>query len=427
MIKIFAKSIALVILLPVLAHAGKLDVIDRIVAVVNDGVIMQSELEQRVSEVLRNLRADNQRMPPQDVIRTQVLDRMIEEKLQLDMATRMGIRIDDTSLNEALTGIARQNGLTLEQFADEIRGEGIDWALFREQIRNDIALNQLRQRVVGQRIRITDLEVDRFLDSELGKQLFESEFRLGHILIQLPDGAAPEQVAAAEQEARAVMAQLKDGAEFSTLAVSHSDDSYALQGGDLGWRPAAQWPSLFSEAVVDLQPGEITGPLRSGNGFHILKMIDRRGDVQKIVEQYRTRHILIKATAIRSRDAALVLARELRQRIADGTPFEALAREYSDDPGSARNGGELGWVSSGEMVPVFEQYMLATPVGELSPVFESEYGWHFLRVDDVRNMDMSDEFRRLKARQALHQRRFAEEMQNWLQEIRSEAYVDIRL
>lgn len=427
MIKIFAKSIALVILLPVLAHAGKLDVIDRIVAVVNDGVIMQSELEQRVSEVLRNLRADNQRMPPQDVIRTQVLDRMIEEKLQLDMATRMGIRIDDTSLNEALTGIARQNGLTLEQFADEIRGEGIDWALFREQIRNDIALNQLRQRVVGQRIRITDLEVDRFLDSELGKQLFESEFRLGHILIQLPDGAAPEQVAAAEQEARTVMTQLKDGAEFSTLAVSHSDDSYALQGGDLGWRPAAQWPSLFSEAVVDLQPGEITGPLRSGNGFHILKMIDRRGDVQKIVEQYRTRHILIKATAIRSRDAALALARELRQRIANGTPFDALAREYSDDPGSARNGGELGWVSSGEMVPVFEQYMLATPVGELSPVFESEYGWHFLRVDDVRNMDMSDEFRRLKARQALHQRRFAEEMQNWLQEIRSEAYVDIRL
>src|SRR5690606_3109141 len=210
-------------------------------------------------------------------------------------------------------------------------------------------------------------------------------------------------------------------------SISQSDDGYALQCGDLGCRPAAQWTSLFSEAVNSLQPGEHAGPLRSGNGFHILKMIDRRGDAQKIVEQFRTRHILLKSSAIRSSEQSLALARELRTRIEQGASFEELAREHSDDPGSARNGGELGWVSSGVMVPEFEKHMLSVPVGELSPIFETEYGWHFLRVDEKRNADMSEEFRRLKARQALHQRRYAEELQNWLQEIRSEAYVDIRL
>lgn len=417
----------LAIALPSLASAGKLEVLDRIVAVVNDGVIMQSELQQRTDEILHGLRAEQQRIPPMDVLQEQILDRMIEEQLQLDMATRAGIRVDDTSLNEALSGIARQNDMTLEAFSAEIRREGIEWATFREQIRNDMIINLLRQRVVGQRIRITELEVDRFLDSELGKQLFESEFQLGHILVQLPDGASPEQIQAAEREARQIVEQLDQGADFKALAIAHSDDGYALQGGDLGWRPAAQWPSLFSEAVISLQPGEHAGPLRSGNGFHILKMIDRRGDAQKIVEQYRTRHILLKSSAIRSSEQSLALARELRTRIEQGASFEELAREHSDDPGSARNGGELGWVSSGEMVPEFEKHMLSVPVGELSPIFETEYGWHFLRVDEKRNADMSEEFRRLKARQALHQRRYAEELQNWLQEIRSEAYVDIRL
>jgi peptidyl-prolyl cis-trans isomerase SurA len=419
--------LAALLLAPALAPAAKMEVIDRIVAVINDSVIMQSELDERVDEVLRNLATEGARRPPLEIIRQQVLERMVEESLQLELAERMGIRVDDTSLNEALTGIARQNNFTLEQFAEEVRSEGMDWASFREQIRNELMINQVRQRQVAQRIRITDLEVDRFLASELGKQLFESEFRLGHILIQLPDGASPQQIAEAQDEADSIIAQLEKGEDFSELAVRHSDDSYALKGGDLGWRPAAQWPALFSEAVVSLQPGELAGPLRSGNGFHILKMIDRRGDAQKIVEQYSTRHILLKPSAIRSSEQSLALARSLRARIEQGESFEVLAKEFSDDPGSARNGGDLGWVSSGEMVDEFEQYMLNTPTGALSPIFETQFGWHFLRVDKTRNMDMSEEFRRLRARQALHQRRYAEELQNWLQEIRSEAYVDIRL
>lgn len=416
------------LLAPALASAGKMKMLDNIAAVVNDTVIMSSELDRRVEDVFKNIRAEDGQAPPAEIVRTQVLDRLIEEKLQLELAERMGIRIDDTSLNDALVNIARQNNMTLEQFAEQIRSEGLDWAQFRQQIRNDIVINQVRQRQVGRRVRITDREVDRFLSSEQGKRLFESEFRLGHILIQIPDGATPSQIQAAEKEANGVLSKIKKGVEFSQMAISHSDDPYALKGGDLGWRPAAQWPSLFSDKAIDMQAGDIAGPLRSGNGFHILKMIDRKGDVAKIVEQYHARHILLKPSTIRSADASRELARSLHARINEGgESMEKLAREYSDDPGSARSGGELGWISAGEMVPEFEQQMMTTPVGQLSAVFETQYGWHFLRVDDTRSADMSDEFRRIKARNALQQRRYSEEVQTWLREIREEAYVDIRI
>lgn len=419
--------IALCLFLPALALAGKLEVIDRIAAVVNDAVIMESELATRIDEIEANLRREGQALPPQDIIREQVLERMIEEKLQLALAERAGIRIDDTSLNDALTGIARRNNMTLEEFAAQVRSEGVDWAQFREDVRNDMAINQLRQRQVSRRIRITDRELDRFLQSELGKKLFENEFRLGHILIRVPDGASPDQARAAEKEAESVFRQLKQGASFRQMAVRHSDDSQALEGGDLGWRPAAQLPSLFAEEAMNMQAGDLTGPLRSGAGFHILKMIDRRGDEEKLVQQHRIRHILVTPNTIRSPDEARKLARELHQQVNEGADMAALAQKYSDDPGSARNGGSLGWVSPGEMVNEFEQHMLATPESELSPVFETQYGWHFLRVEERRTADMSEEFRRLRARQALHQRRYTEELQLWLREIREEAYVDIRV
>lgn len=411
-----------------LAPAAKLDVIDRIAAVVNDSVIMESELAVRVDEVMRNLRADSGRVPPRDVVQEQVLERMIEERLQLDMAERAGMRIDDTTLNEAIAGIARQNDMSLDQFAAEVRSEGIDWAEFREQIRRELLINQLRQRQVSRRIRITDRELDRFLASELGKKLFENEFRLGHILIALPDGAAPEQVRAAENEADALVERLREGADFRELAIQHSDDGSALDGGDLGWRPAAQLPTLFSQAAVNMQEGDIAGPLRSGAGFHILKMIERKGDDQRFVEQSRVRHVLITSNALRTPEQARDQARELRERVVAGdASFADVARHHSDDPGSGRNGGSLGWVSPGEMVPEFEERMQQTAVGDISPVFETQYGWHFLKVEERRTADMSEEFRRMRARKALHQRRYAEEVEQWLRELRSEAYVDIRI
>ncbi|MBZ2190078.1 peptidylprolyl isomerase [Alcanivorax sp. JB21] len=404
-----------------------LQVLDRIAAVVNDNVIMESELDQRVDDLARQFMAEGQQLPPRNVLRPQVLERMVMEKLQLDMAERGGIRVDDSSLNQTLTGVARQNGMTLDEFVAALREDGYNWADFREQIRSEMVINQLHQRQVGRRVRITDREVDRFLESEMGRQLFESEFRLGHILIGLPDGASPDQVDAARERAEALVARIRAGDSFHEMAVSYSDGPQALEGGDLGWREAAQLPSLFSERAIDMDPGEISDPIRAGNGYHILLLVDRRGGATQIVQQHRVRHVLVRTSAVRSESQAERLIVQLHQRIEGGEDFATVAREHSDDPGSARNGGDLGWVSPGEMVGEFENTFRNTPVGELSPIFQTEFGWHFLRVDELRTADMSAEFRRLRARQALHQRRFEEELQQWLRETRTEAYVDVRI
>lgn len=419
-------ALAVLVLLPAVTEA-RLQMLDRIAAVVNDSVIMESELDQRVDELARQFLAERQQLPPRDVLRPQVLERLIMEQLQLDMAERGGIRVDDGSLNQALAGIARQNNMGLDEFATAVQEDGFDWAAFREQVRSEMIISQLHQRQVARRVRITDREVERFLESEMGRQLFESEFHLGHILIGLPDDATPDQVAAAQQEAEQLVQRIRAGADFREMAVSFSDAPQALEGGDLGWRPAAQLPTLFAEEALRMQPGQISEPLRAGNGFHILQLIDRRGGATQIVDQYRVRHILIRTSALRTPSQAERLIVELHSRIEGGEDFETLAREYSEDPGSARAGGDLGWISPGEMVPEFEQTFKQTPIGVLSPIFQSEFGWHFLRVEDTRTADMSDEFRVLRARQALQQRRYEEELEQWLRETRTEAFVDIRI
>jgi peptidyl-prolyl cis-trans isomerase SurA len=421
------RTLWLALLLPALALADTLVPLDRIVAVVDDSVIMASELDERIDDIRRNLRSEGRAQPPESILRSQVLERMVVERIQLDQAKRLGIKVDDTSLNDALSGIARQSGFSLDEFAGQLREEGYDWAQFREQVRHDMMINQLRQRRVSQRIRITDGELDRFMSSEMARQLFEAEFRLGHILVAIPDGASMDQLALAENKASELVRRLRAGEDFADIASEHSDSQSALEGGDLGWRPAAQWPSLFTDAVINLQAGELAGPLRAANGFHILKMIDRRGDGQTLVDQFHVRHILIRPTTLRSDEEARRLIGELSNRIAQGEDMGRLAREFSDDPGSARSGGSLEWVTPGEMVGEFDRLMQSSPVGQVSDPFRTEYGWHILRVDAIRTADMSDEFRRLRARQALHQRRFAEELESWLTELRQDAYVDIRL
>jgi peptidyl-prolyl cis-trans isomerase SurA len=345
------------------------------------------------------------------------------------MAERAGIRVDDGALNQALSGIARQNNMTLQQFADALRADGYDWSRFREQVRNEMVVSRLQQRSVASRVRVTDREVQRFLESETGRQMFQADFHLGHILVKVPGNASPEQVSAAQEEAEALVRRLRDGTDFAETAVAESDGPQALEGGDLGWREAAQWPSLFADAAINMSKGEISEPLRSGAGFHILKMIDRRGGgAEKVVTQYRVRHVLVRADTLTSEEQARAEINRVHDQVASGElSFAEAAAEHSDDPGSGRQGGELGWVTPGEMVPEFEQMMVETPPGQLSPVFQSQFGWHFLRVEETREADMSDQFRELQARQALQKRRFDEELQTWLQEQRAEAYVDIRL
>ncbi len=416
-----------VLMLPAWSQA-KVQMLDRIVAVVNDGAIMASELDERINTIALQFQEKGQQLPPPAVMREQVLDRMVLERLQLQLAERAGIKVDDASLNQALAGIARQNGMSLEDFATALREDGYDWPQFREQIREDMVISRLQQRSVASRIQVTDREVDRFLSSEMGKQMFQEDFHLGHILVRVPAEASPEDITQARSKAESIVKKLNDGGNFQQLAVAESDGPKALEGGDLGMRPAAQWPTLFAENAIDLNKGEISEPLRSGAGFHILKMIDRKGGAEKVVTQYQVRHVLIKTDALTSAEQARKQAIRLHDEIAAGSrQFSETAAEFSDDPGSARNGGELGWVNKGEMVPEFEDMMLNTPVGELSPVFESQFGWHFLRVDDVRDADMSAEFRRMQATQALQKRRFEEELETWVQEKRSESYVDIRL
>lgn len=416
-----------VLMLPAWSQA-KVQMLDRIVAVVNDGAIMASELDERINTIALQFQEKGQQLPPPAVMREQVLDRMVLERLQLQLAERAGIKVDDASLNQALAGIARQNGMSLEDFATALREDGYDWPQFREQIREDMVISRLQQRSVASRIQVTDREVDRFLSSEMGKQMFQEDFHLGHILVRVPAEASPEDITQARSKAESIVKKLNDGGNFQQLAVAESDGPKALEGGDLGMRPAAQWPTLFAENAINLQKGEISEPLRSGAGFHILKMIDRKGGAEKVVTQYQVRHVLIKTDALTSAGQARKQAIRLHDEIAAGSrQFSETAAEFSDDPGSARNGGELGWVNKGEMVPEFEDMMLNTPVGELSPVFESQFGWHFLRVDDVRDADMSAEFRRMQATQALQKRRFEEELETWVQEKRSESYVDIRL
>ncbi|CUR46578.1 peptidylprolyl isomerase [Alloalcanivorax xenomutans] len=404
-------------------------ILDRIVAVVNDGAIMESELQSRVAGIVGQFEADNRPLPPAQVLREQVLDRMIIERIQLQLAERGGIRVDDGSLNQALTGIARQNNMDLEQFANAVRADGYSWAEFREQVRNDMVISRLQQRSVSSRVRVTDREVDRFLSSDLGRRMFAADFHLGHILVQVPSGASPEQLEQARNKANGIVQRLRGGADFAETAVEQSDGPQALEGGDLGWRPAAQWPTLFAETAIDMQPGDISEPLRSGAGYHILKMIERRGGGgEHVVTQYRVRHVLIQSDALTTEDQARAEAQRLHQQVISGSISLAdVAREHSDDPGSRNQGGELGWVTPGQMVPEFEQMMESTPVGQVSPVFQTQFGYHFLLVEEQREADMSDEFRQMRARQALQKQRFDEELQTWLQEKRAEAYVDIRL
>jgi peptidyl-prolyl cis-trans isomerase SurA len=414
------------LLLPLMAHA-RLEVLDRIVAVVNDSVITQSQLDARLNTIKQQITSEQQPLPPADILRQQVLNHMILADIQLQLASRAGIKIDDSTLDQTLADIAMQNHMTLAQFAKKIREDGQNWVDFREQIRQQMAIARLRQGEVGKQVHVSDREIDQFMKSAMGKKLFSYDLHVAHILIHIPDKATPAMVEAARKKADDVEKQLRQGANFTQMAIRYSNAEDALKGGDLGWHQAGELPTLYTQACEGLSPGDISPVLKAGNGFHILKLIDRRGNSGKqILKQYKVRQILITSDALHTPAQAKALAEQLRQEVLDGKSFADLARQYSADPGSASQGGELGWVDSGEMVPSFGAAMKNTPVGKLSPVFHSRYGWHFLEVEATRDADMSAQYRRMQAADALHKRYYDEQLQLWLQKIRSEAYVDIR-
>lgn len=406
--------------------AAALESLDRVAAVVNDGIVMESEIDKRQTLVTQELQARKTQIPPQDRLRKQILDQLILEQLQLQIARNQGIRVSDQELNQTLQRIARQNKLSLPQFREALIAEGRDYAQVRDQIRRELLLSKVQQSNVNRRINVTDLEVQNYLNSELAQGKDRSELLLSHILVALPSPASPEQIQRAERKAESLVKELDQGAVFADLAASQSDAPNALSGGDLGWRKLTELPTSIATVAARLNAGEHSQAIRTPSGFTLLYLRDRRGEQRALIEQSRTRHILIKPSEIRSAEQAQAFAQELHKRLLQGEPFDELARRYSDDPGSGSLGGELGWVQPGQMVAEFEEQMNALNPGEISAPFESRFGWHIVQVEERRTEDFSTEMRENSARAEIRKRKASEVLQNWLRELRSEAYIDIK-
>lgn len=405
--------------------------VDRIVAVVNSDVITRTELRQRVEQVTRQLTRQGTPLPPADVLERQVLERQIIERLQLQLASETSLRVDDVALERAIGRIADNNRLSPADFRKALEKDGISWERFREEVRNEMLLGRVREREVDSRIVVSDAEVANYLANPDHAAAGQDEFNLAHILFRAPEGASPEQLARLRAKAEEVAARVARGEAFDKLAASYSDAPDALSGGNLGWRSAERLPGLFAEAVASLKPGETTPILRSAAGFHLIKVLGRKGGSQDAmpaqVQQTHARHILIKTSEIVSDADARRRLVDLRERIVQGgASFADLARQHSADI-SAAKGGDLGWIYPGDTVPEFEQAMDALKPGEVSQPIQSPFGWHLIVVEERRVQDVSDDRKRAAARNALRERKSDEAFQDWLRQLRDRAYVEYRL
>lgn len=406
--------------------ASAAEVLDRIVAVVNDGVVLQSELSRAEDEALGQIRARGIDAPPIEALRPQVLERLILTRLQTQRAQQAGIRVDDRDLNDVLGNIAAQNKLSLPDFAEKLRSEGMDFLAVREQVRDEVIIQRLRQREVDSRVLVTDQDIDLFLAARSDAD--NTEFHLGHILVSIPDGANSDERAKARAKADSLLKRLQDGEDFAQVAIAHSDGQQALQGGDLDWRKGADLPTLFAKAASKLEPGKTSPVLETSSGFHIVKLIDSRGgEERQTVSETHAQHILLQINTLRTEEQARAQARELYDRIKAGEDLGELAPKFSDDPGSKNNKGDLGWQPPGVFVPEFQIRLDQLQPGDVSPPFRTQFGWHIAKVLERRVRDTTDESRRARARQAILQRKAAEEYDTWLRRLRDEAYIEYRL
>ena len=414
-------------LLPLAAESQRVVELDRIVAIVNDDVIVRSELSARLDDIRDRLERSGTPVPAEHVLAPRVLERLIMDRIQLQLAAETGIRTDDEQLDRSVADIAARNGLSLEQFRNLLERDGYDVAKFREEIRDELLISRVQQRFVTERVSVSSRDVDDYLSTVERQEGGRHEYRLGHILIAVPEGASPEELAASRDRAHALLEELHDGRDFAEAALAHSDGQQALQGGDLGWRRARQLPTLFVEIVLSLSPGEISEVIRSPSGFHIIKVAERRSAEVHVVTQTHVRHILLRPNEILSAAGAQSRLAQLRERIINGEDFAELARAHSDDPGSAATGGDLGWLGRADLPPAFQQVMDALSESEISTPFETEFGWHIVQVIARRDYDSTEEIRRENAVKTIHARKVEEEMQTWMRQIREEAYVEYRI
>ena len=402
--------------------------LDRIVAVVENDVIMESELRQRASVIIKQFEGNPEAVPPRDVLIEQILQRLIVERLQLQLAEQRGIQIDELSLDQAMRNLAKRNRMTLEQFREALIKQGLDYVAYRDQVRNEMLLDQLRRRTISSRVQISDSEVEELVtkvDKDLLKK--EYEYNVAHILIAVPETPEPGQIEKAQHRASLVHDRARAGNNFSKLAIAASDAQDALQGGELGWRNKTQLPEIFSQQIDGMQAGDISKIGQSAAGYHIFKVLDRRAIENTMVNQVKARHILIRTNALVNDKEAERKLKDLRTRIVNGDDFEELARANSEDTGSAVNGGNMDWSVSSNFVPKFKEVVDELKPRTISEPFKSRFGWHIVEVLDKREHDNSQEAMRSEAREQIRQRKFEEETELWLRQLRDESYIENRL
>jgi len=401
--------------------------LDRIVAVINDDVIMRSELAVKIRGVASQMEEQNIPLPPRNILEKQVLDRLIMTKLQIQMAQNTGIRVDDETLNRTISNIARENELSLNQFREILEQDGYGYENFRREIRDEILISRLQQRQVDNRVIVTDREIDNYLSNQEHQGETDIEFHIAHILIAIPEGASTRQLTRARETAEQALSELQGGADFANMAATYSDGQQALDGGDLGWRKAGQVPTLFADFISDMEVGGLSGLIKSPSGYHIIKLLDKRSSEQVVVTQTKVRHILVRPDELTTVDDARRRLQQLRMRIEGGDDFAELARAHSVDTMSAADGGDLGWVNPGDLVPEFENMMNSLEPGAVSEPFPSQFGFHIVQVLGRREHDSTEDIKRARAREAIRRRKLEEARTDWLRQMRDEAYVEYRL
>ncbi len=406
------------------AQAAESTYIDSIVAIVEDDVITNRELSLEVSDIRAKLTQSGRQIPPRSSLNRQVLELMINQSILRQEADARGIKITDTQLNRTLQNLAKKNNMNLSQFRETLLASGIDYNSFRQNVRDELAINRIKQSYARQNVEVSDQEVSDFLARSEGDNA-AAEFKLSHILIALPDGASSDQVSTAHEQIRKILNEIQSGADFAQLASEYSAGSNALQGGDLGWRKIAQIPSLFADIVPQLKVGQVSQPLRSASGFHLVKLDEKRDGEQVLIKQTHARHILIKEDELTNREQARSKLEKIREQILQGVDFADLAKKYSMDTGSSGLGGDLGWFGEGAMVPAFEAVANSTPLNETSEVFRSEFGWHILQVLGRRTVDETEESKRNKIRAQLEEQKKKEVLELWERRLRDQAFVKI--
>jgi len=408
-----------------LSSSGEL--LDGVVAIVNDGVVLTSEVNQELSQIIERLSAQGGQVPSAGTLAPQVLERLIIKRIQLQKAERVGIQIPDESLNLALSNVAKRNSTTLNDLPALLAVQGLEYSSFRNEMREQLAIDQLRQRDVIARINVSPRELDEYLERQAGRASQNEEFRLSHILISIPTETTVESIAAAEQKVLSILERARNGESFYELAIAYSDGQSAVNGGDLGWRRGNQLPTLFADLVPGLEPGQISEPARSASGFHLVRLDERRGTDSIMENQIHARHILITTNEVLDDDAAEQKLDEIRQQIIAGDDFEAVATVMSEDPGSAVNGGDLGWNGPGVFVPEFQAVCETLDIGEISEPFQSPFGWHIIQLLDRRVQDMTEEVERREAIMAIRNSKLEEETELWARRLRDQAFVEYKL